>query len=74
MSARSPYAAAGPGEWVRDAACIDSPDHALGILTPQVRALCGECPVLLECGAYAHQIRPELGIWAGQRWEDGALA
>lgn len=32
---------------------------------------CGICPVAEECKAYAHSIKPVVGLYAGQYWRDG---
>lgn len=34
------------------------------------RSLCQQCPEILGCRAFAEQIRPSHGVWAGQSWNN----
>ncbi len=67
------------GHWREEASCVilcrDYPDqHSYDEWFPfntpskipkKIAAICGECPVRLECLTYAIQILPINGIWAG---------
>lgn len=67
------------GRWREEASCVvlchDYPDqhsyeewfpfHTPAKVPPKIAAICGECPVRLECLTYAIQILPINGIWAG---------
>ena len=59
------------GRWEEDAACLQH-DPELWFPNQHERVyrtaidICNTCPVLAECAAYAKQIRPTDGIWAGR--------
>ncbi|QFG68533.1 WhiB family transcriptional regulator [Ornithinimicrobium pratense] len=73
-----PYepSAEGPGEWWQRAACRDRnaelffhADHERGpsraVRTAKAKAVCGTCPVIVQCLAYALGNREPYGIWGG---------
>lgn len=76
--AAGPYEASvgGPGEWWQQAACRDRnaelffhSDHERGpsraMRTAKAKAVCGTCPVVVQCLAYALAQPEPYGIWGG---------
>lgn len=60
-------------DWMADALCHEAPDLPW-IAEPEdvgyraelaMRALCLGCPVLQECGHFAHRVETTGGFWAG---------
>jgi hypothetical protein len=43
----------------------DEPEHDRAARLDAARAVCAECPVRLECLAYALRTRPTAALWAG---------
>lgn len=33
--------------------------------------MCNDCPMLVECGRFAAALKPYIGVWAGEVWQDG---
>lgn len=49
--------------------CVDD-DRFIrdSISAERLAPICGKCPILSECHAYAAKAKPTAGIWAGKRW------
>lgn len=39
----------------------------------QARKMCADCPLLMQCGAYALVDKPDIGIWGGMRFLNGKV-
>mgnify|MGYP001281055544 CR=1 FL=1 len=73
----------GPLAWTIDAACEGRTEmffapagerpEARQVRENKARAVCTECPVLLECRDWARENR-EYGFWGGESEEDRAAA
>jgi hypothetical protein len=51
----------------------DEPDDERAARLDAARAICAECPVRLECLAYALRTRPTAAMWAGLTAEEVAF-
>jgi hypothetical protein len=51
----------------------DEPEHDRAARLDAARAVCAECPVRLECLAYALRTRPTAALWAGLTAEEVAF-
>lgn len=66
-------------DWRTDGLCrqVDGdlfyPDKGDPISTKAIKAVCLNCPVLVECGEYAVEAREPYGIWGGMSVRDRAL-
>jgi WhiB family redox-sensing transcriptional regulator len=73
----------GPLSWTVDAACEGRTElffapagerpEARQVRESKARAICAECPVLIECRDWARENR-EYGFWGGESEEDRAAA
>lgn len=73
----------GPLSWTVDAACDGRTElffapagerpEARQVREGKARAICAECPVLIECRDWARENR-EYGFWGGESEEDRAAA
>ena len=73
----------GPLAWTADAACTGQTDlffapagerpEARVVREGRARAICRNCPVLLECRDWARENR-EYGFWGGESEEERAAA
>ena len=59
--------------WEEDAACAKHdpelwfPEQGHRVIK-EATAICNQCPVQAECNAYAKQIKPSDGVWAGRNY------
>lgn len=69
-----------PGPWAADAACAGDADP-VWITLPRdssrgaieaARAVCRDCPVILQCGTWAAREPGFAGIAAGRTWNGAA--
>jgi WhiB family redox-sensing transcriptional regulator len=73
----------GPLSWTTDAACEGRTElffapagerpEARVVRESKARAVCGECPVLVQCREWARENR-EYGFWGGESEEERAAA
>ena len=41
--------------------------------TVEAERMCNGCPMLVECARFANAYAPVVGVWGGQRWENGRI-
>lgn len=66
-------------EWMARAACRSKTKLFFpsvgGNPSAEVKAVCADCPVFEQCGAYARSLpKPPTGVWAGEMWRVKALS